>query len=248
LERRSIRRRCDATGETQKELIAWFAAQPSGRPLTQGQISTVLSPTYIYLDTDLRKASQLGSKRHLKGNYPDLEDALFHWQQQIQKKKGIITGDILKSQAYKIWNHLPQYNKKEEPKWSNGWLDRFKRRYNIKEYRQHGEGASAEVNTLLAIQQINDLRLEYSNYHPCDIFNMDETGLFWKLQPDRSLATEQTSGGKKSKDRITIALCTNGDSSEKLDPWIIGRSKNPCCFKSINRNNLRIVYRNNKSK
>ena len=36
LERRNIRRRRDTTGESQKELIAWFAAQPSGRPFTQG--------------------------------------------------------------------------------------------------------------------------------------------------------------------------------------------------------------------
>jgi DDE superfamily endonuclease len=77
---------------------------------------------------------------------------------------------------------------------------------------------------------------------------MDETGLFWKLQPDRSLATKQTSGGKKSKDRITVALCTNGDGSEKLHPWIIGRSKNPRCFKHVNRKNLRIIYCYNKSK
>ena len=81
LERRNIRRRRDTTGETQKELLTWFAAQPSGRPLTQGQISTILSPTYAYLDTDPRKASHLGSKRRFKGDYPDLEDALFHWQQ-----------------------------------------------------------------------------------------------------------------------------------------------------------------------
>jgi hypothetical protein len=248
LERRNIRRRRDTTGETQKELIAWFAAQPSGRPLTQGQISTILSPTYAYLDTDPRKTSQLGSKRRFKGDYPDLEDALFHWQQQMQKKKAIITGDILRAQAHQIWNRLLQYNGEEEPKWSNGWLDRFKKRYNIKEYRQHGEGASAEVNTPVAIQQMENLRLECSNYHPRDIFNMDETGLFWKLQPDRSLATKQTSGGKKSKDRITIALCANGDGSEKLNPWIIGRSKNPRCFKHINRKNLRIIYRHNKSK
>jgi hypothetical protein len=248
LERRNIRRRRDTTGETQKELITWFAAQPSGRPLTQGQISTVLSPTYAYLDTDSRKASQLSSKRRFKGDYPDLEDALFHWQQQMQKKKAIITGDVLKAQAHQIWNRFPQYNEEEEPKWSNGWLDRFKKRYNIKEYKRHGEGASAEVNTLSAIQQMDDLRFECSNYHSRDIFNLDETALFWKLQPDRSLATEQTSGGKKSKDRITIALCTNGDGSEKLYPWIIGRSKNPRCFKHVNRNNLRIIYRNNKSK
>jgi hypothetical protein len=166
----------------------------------------------------------------------------------MQKKKAIITGDILRAQAHQIWNRLLQYNEEEEPKWSNGWLDRFKKRYNIKEYKQHGEGASAEVNTPLAIQQMNNLRLECSNYHPRDIFNMDETGLFWKLQPDRSLATKQTSGGKKSKDRITIALCANGDGSEKLNPWIIGRSKNPRCFKHINRKNLRIIYRHNKSK
>ena len=95
---------------------------------------------------------------------------------------------------------------------------------------------------------MENLRLECLNYHPRDIFNIDETGLFWKLQPDRSLATKQTSGGKKSKDRITIALCANGDGSEKLNPWIIGRSKNPRCFKHVNRKNLRIIYRYNKSK
>ena len=78
LERRNIRRRRDTTGKTQKELIVWFVAQPSGRPITQGQISTILSPTYTHLDTDPRKSSQLGSKRHFKGNYLDLKDVLFY--------------------------------------------------------------------------------------------------------------------------------------------------------------------------
>ena len=79
LERRNIRRRRDTTGETQKELITWFAAQSSGRTLTQGQISTILSPTYTYLDTDPRKASQLGSKQHFKGDQLVLKDVLFYW-------------------------------------------------------------------------------------------------------------------------------------------------------------------------
>ena len=52
LEQRNIRRRRNTTGETQKELIMWFAAQPSSRPPTQGQILTILSSTYTYLDTD----------------------------------------------------------------------------------------------------------------------------------------------------------------------------------------------------
>jgi hypothetical protein len=104
LKRRNIHRRRDTTSETQKELIAWFAAQPSGRPLTQGQISIILSLTYAYLDTDPRTTLQLVSKRRFNGDYPHLEDALFHLQQQMQKKKAIITGDILRAQVHQIWN------------------------------------------------------------------------------------------------------------------------------------------------
>jgi Fission yeast centromere protein N-terminal domain len=51
-QRRNIRRRRAQTGETQAETIAWFAAQPGGRILTQGQISTMTSPSYAYLDSD----------------------------------------------------------------------------------------------------------------------------------------------------------------------------------------------------
>jgi hypothetical protein len=77
---------------------------------------------------------------------------------------------------------------------------------------------------------------------------MDETGLFWNLSPNRTLAIEARSGGKKCKDRVTLALTTNGDSSEKLDPWIISKSKNPRYFKYINCRLLRIEYWHNKSK
>ena len=55
------------------------------------------------------------------------------------------------------------------------------------------------------------------------------------------------SGGKKSKDRITLAFICSA-TREKLQPWVIGKSKNPRCFKNINRSLLRIKYRHNKSK
>jgi hypothetical protein len=138
----------------------------------------------------------------------------------MQKKKAIITGDIIKGQASYIWNHLPQFEHLPEPTWSNGWLEGFKKRFRIKEYVQHGEASSADINSPKAIQQIEDLRKLCSQYKDQDIFNMDETGLFWKLSPNRTLETEARSGGKKSKDRVTLALTTNGDGSEKLDPWI----------------------------
>ena len=81
-----------------------------------------------------------------------------------------------------------------------------------------------------------------------DILNMDETGLNWKRTPDRTLATKSYSGTKKSKDRITIALTSNADSSEKFLACVISKSENPRCFNKINNKNLRIIYRFNKSK
>jgi len=95
---------------------------------------------------------------------------------------------------------------------------------------------------------MNKVRSLAAEYEPCNVLNMDETSLFWKLTPDRTLATKAGSGGKKAKDRITLALTCNADGSEKLEPWVISKSKNPRCFKKINRRLLRIEYRHNKSK
>jgi hypothetical protein len=85
-------------------------------------------------------------------------------------------------------------------------------------------------------------------YELCNILNMDETGLNWKRTPGRTLATQSYSGTKKSKDRITIALTSNADGSEKFLSWVIGKSENPRCFSKINRKNLRIIYRFNNTK
>jgi DDE superfamily endonuclease len=43
-------------------------------------------------------------------------------------------------------------------------------------------------------------------------------------------------------------LTTNADGSEKLEPWLIGKSKNPRCFKNINRKLLGVKYKFNKLK
>jgi hypothetical protein len=116
LERSNTRRRNNEHPASQSQLISWYEQQPSGRKLTQGQISSVLSEKYAYLDSDTRKKKALSAKRHYKGDYPDLEAAIFEWQQRMQKKNATITGDILKAKATEIWNRLPQYNEIQAPK------------------------------------------------------------------------------------------------------------------------------------
>lgn len=241
----------------QKDLALWFKAE-TGHDVTQGMISRILSSQYAHLDNlDKRKdQNKLESKRHTAGDWPELEAALFEWHQRMDEKKATLTGDVLKAQAAKLWERLPQYASQEAPKWSNGWLGGFKARFGIKEYVTHGEGGAAAIDQPnvvqqmdeVVVQQMDEVRTLCTQYEPQNVLNMDETGLNWKASPNRTLATKSRAGGNKSKDRITLALTSNADGSEQFEAWIIGQSKNPRCFKKINRKALRIHYRYNKSK
>ena len=82
--------------------------------------------------------------------------------------------------------------------------------------------------------------LFYINVSHCIIrqdysLNMDETGLFFRQLPDKSLSTsDHTKGTKKSKGRLTVVLTCNADGSDKLRPLVIGKSKKPRCFNNFN--------------
>jgi hypothetical protein len=73
------------------------------------------------------------------------------------------------------------------------------------------------------------------NYQPKDVFNADETGLFFKCLPDKTLTfkNEKCHGEKHSKERVTLLLGANMDGSEKLKIFLIGKSKQPRCFRNI---------------
>ncbi|KAG8488954.1 hypothetical protein CXB51_016969 [Gossypium anomalum] len=54
-----------------------------------------------------------------------------------------------------------------------------------------------------------------------DIYNMDESGLFYRLQADHSLATKQLEGRKMDKERLIVVVCCNEDGSDKMPLWVI---------------------------
>ncbi|GJQ82963.1 TIGD4 [Trypoxylus dichotomus] len=77
------------------------------------------------------------------------------------------------------------------------------------------------------------------------IANADETGLFFKCLPKKTLAIrdDKCYGGKLIKDRVTCLLATNMSGTEKLKPLIIARSAKPRCFKGVKW--LPVDYENN---
>lgn len=75
------------------------------------------------------------------------------------------------------------------------------------------------------------LPLLSKEFSTSDIFNANETGLFWRMLPDSTMAyhKEQVRGGKQSKERVTVLVGASA-TGEKLPLLVIGRSKNPRCF------------------
>ena len=95
-------------------------------------------------------------------------------------------------------------------------------------------------------QKLVSIREKIDKFPMKDVFNMDETGLFYRLQADHSLATKQLERRKQDKERLMVVICCNEDGSEKIPLWIIGKYAKPRCFKNVNMNSLDCQYRANK--
>ncbi|GBL74291.1 Tigger transposable element-derived protein 6 [Araneus ventricosus] len=80
-----------------------------------------------------------------------------------------------------------------------------------------------------------------------DIFNADETDLFYRVLPEKTLCLEgeKCSGGKISKERLTLLLCCNMLEDFEI-PVVIGKTKKPRCFKNIDVRKLSVSWKSNK--
>lgn len=163
--------------------------------------------------------------------HENIDKALLKWF-TIQRTMNIpITGAVLQAKAEDFAKLF-----KEDFICSVGWLERFKKRHNINCGKICGE--AAEVSTKVVEKWINEVWHEKKEkYADEDIFNCDETGIFYKMTPDKTLKFkgEKCVGGKQSKERLTVLLCANMTGNEKRKLLVIGKSKQPRCFKNVKK-------------
>ncbi|GFW67162.1 tigger transposable element-derived protein 6 [Trichonephila clavipes] len=127
---------------------------------------------------------------------------------------------------------------------SKGWLTNFKKRNGIFFKKMCRESSSVNINVCSKWQ--NSLSDLIKEYEPHNIFNTDETGLFFKCLPEKTFTfkKEKYYGGKHSKVRLTILLAVNMDGSVMITPLVIRKSAKLRCFKGIN--SFHTKYRSNK--
>ncbi|TYG52759.1 hypothetical protein ES288_D09G054600v1 [Gossypium darwinii] len=134
-------------------------------------------------------------KRHKSAKYLELEKVLYEWFLQYQEKVNM-TGEMIQSKAKEFLQKM-YGDANSKFNFSIGWLEMFKARHVIKSYRRFGEsGSVVMVNIEYALPQI---RAILENFDWKDIYNMDETHLFYRLQADHSLATNILEGNEKGE-------------------------------------------------
>ncbi|CAG8670532.1 2937_t:CDS:1 [Ambispora gerdemannii] len=117
------------------------------------------------------------AKRQRSVQYPDIENTLLEWILRSQDKI-TLTDAILVEKAK---NFAQMLNISDDNiKFSNGWLSKFKKRHNLAQIKKHGEDASADH--AIATAAIPQLREVLKEYDLRDIYNMDETGLFYRYK------------------------------------------------------------------
>uniref|UniRef100_A0A5F8GLC9 Tigger transposable element-derived protein 1-like n=1 Tax=Monodelphis domestica TaxID=13616 RepID=A0A5F8GLC9_MONDO len=91
--------------------------------------------------------------------------------------------------------------------------------------------------------------IEEGGYTDQQIFNVDETGLFWKRMPSRTHISKKENikpGFKVSRDRLTLLLGGNAEGDFKLKPMLVYWTQNPRALRGYNLQSLPVLWRSNK--
>ena len=100
----------------------------------------------------------------------------------------------------------------------------------LKAVQQHGEAGSATIASVDLAKTAVPLVIR--GYSADDVYNQDETGLFWRQLPTRRLATGKQAGHKKEKIRVPISVTCNASGTDKRGLFLIGTAKKPRSFPS----------------
>lgn len=189
------------------------------------------------------ESSTLGPqrKRMRTAQHQDVDAAVFQWFQEARSRNIPINGPLLREKACQLATMLGV----EHFQGSVGWMNRFRDRYGVVAKTICGEANDAPLQPISDWRhgEVADLIKEYT---PENVYNADEAGIFFQLEPRKTLAYkgDKCIGGKSSKQRITALFCCNQAGSDKRKILIIGKSAKPRCFK--NCHSLPCEYTSNK--
>lgn len=157
-----------------------------------------------------------------------------------------MSGPLLKEKAAEFHERLHE-GEINPPSFtaSAGWLWRFCNRHGIRELSLQGEQLSSNPNEIDPFKKKIQEIMERESLTLEQVYNCDETGLLFRMLPEKTLAAKHEKGAKgmkKQKDRVTLMACSNASGSHKLPLVFIHKYQKPRCFKNVNVSALPVKY------
>ena len=181
--------------------------------------------------------------RHPKFDLVD--EACWKWFCQQRSKGAPVSGVLLQEKARSFFAKLYPDADPQSFKGSTGWLSKFNTRHGIKNVQLRGEILSSDLSTIDPFREELAKVIVEEGYSRDQVFNADETGLWWRMTPSSSLNSGRVTRAanfKKAKDRVTLLACTNASGSHRLPLVFINKSAKPRCFKNMDMSTLPVHY------
>ena len=122
------------------------------------------------------------NKRIRSVHHPDLKNSILTWLKNARSMNAPVSGPLLCEKALQLAQESQIYDFKA----SDDWLTKFKKRHNIIFKNVTGEsGAVIQQDYANWLQDVLPALLK--DFAPDDVFNVDETGLFFRLLPDKTM-------------------------------------------------------------
>lgn len=206
-----------------RDLSCWFKAQ-FGVEIPRSTIYDIIKNPKFDFNLDTMTLDDQAKRKDRKGQNPVLEEALVRYYMLSSETPATFRRDLLLQKAALLWHRIDSLRNKPFPKLGIKWQDKFFVRSSLGT-RKIMQSVSSSTPCVVASTPA-DLQRALAPFAVHDRFNVDETGLLWKLIPEASAQSQSA----PPQPRVSLVLACNADASERLDIWAVGRSRRPHSF------------------
>ncbi|XP_038616448.1 tigger transposable element-derived protein 7 [Tachyglossus aculeatus] len=169
-------------------------------------------------------------KRTTGAKFGDVEEAVLAWYRR-QRAAGVpVRGVELQAAAERCARRFGRTDFKA----STGWLFRFRNRHAIGGRRAAAEGARVDPEAVERFLKKLALIIKHEQLLLAQVYNGDETGLFWKPLPgDTRAGRGDARPPTGTRNQLSAFLCANASGTHKLKSVVIGPSKKPVALAEV---------------
>ncbi|OLY78903.1 ARS-binding protein 1 [Smittium mucronatum] len=202
------------------QALAKWAFESFGVKTTEREVVKLLSQSSYSFRFDSVKTTNVAREEIAEHTFVD--DALYEWYllnidryiwgQKIIEDQGnsmIKIGYPTKETVYKV---------------DDTWIESFRNSFNLPNWNDF------DFEPYIDVSSSNNSKSRISNllknYQLKDVYNVCETGLFYRMQPEWS-NVKVTYKPEKYAGKLSFIACINGDGSDRVPFWLVGNSVSP---------------------